>query len=179
MRSAAALTLCVEATEEAKAYLRIHGTDEDALTARLIRSAAELAERFTGRTLVAREFTEVLRASAAWQRLAASPVRAILGVETWPVEGTAAALPAEAYTVDIDAAGEGWVRLTAPVDAPRVRVRFEAGLAMGWAELPEPLPQGAVWLAAHLYTHRDDAGGAGPPAAVRALWRPYRKLRIA
>jgi hypothetical protein len=36
--------------------------------------------------------------------------------------------------------------------------------------------QGVVLLAAHLFEHRGD--GATPPAAVAALWRPYRRLGI-
>jgi hypothetical protein len=35
-------------------------------------------------------------------------------------------------------------------------------------------------LAAHFYTYRTDAGAqAEPPAAVAALWRPWRRLRLA
>jgi len=44
------------------------------------------------------------------------------------------------------------------------------------ADPPAPVVQGVVRLAAHLYAHRDDE--AGPPAAVAALWRPYRQLRL-
>jgi hypothetical protein len=33
-------------------------------------------------------------------------------------------------------------------------------------------------LVAHLFTSRDGPGG-DPPAAVTALWRPYRRLRLA
>jgi hypothetical protein len=35
-----------------------------------------------------------------------------------------------------------------------------------------------VRLTAHLYTHRSLDGGAGPPAAVTALWRPWRRLGL-
>jgi uncharacterized phiE125 gp8 family phage protein len=44
--------------------------------------------------------------------------------------------------------------------------------------LPEALRHGIVRLAAHLYSHRDEAEQAGPPAAVTALWRPWRRLRL-
>jgi len=43
--------------------------------------------------------------------------------------------------------------------------------------LPEPLRQGIVRLAAHLYTVRGEAE-APPPACVAALWRPWRRLRL-
>lgn len=50
---------------------------------------------------------------------------------------------------------------------------------LGAALDPVPPPavvQGIIRLAAHLYAHRDD--DAGPPAAVAALWRPYRQMRL-
>jgi hypothetical protein len=47
-----------------------------------------------------------------------------------------------------------------------------------WSEVPEALRQGMVRLAAHLYAHRDREEGAGPPAAVTALWRLWRRLGL-
>ena len=178
MLRAAELVAGAEALAEAKAYLRIEGGDEDALVARLVGAAAELCEGFTGQTLIVREMREVLAARGAWQRLGAVPVTAIDGVETLPVEGPPAAVPASGYAIDIDAAGQGWVRLTAPGEPKRVRVTYQAGLAEDWHGLPASLRQGAVRLAAHLYAQRDEAVRAAPPAAVAALWRPWRRLRL-
>lgn len=177
MLSAAPIVLPQTAADEAKAYLRIVGTDEDVLLARLMRSAAELCERFTGQVTVARGFTQVLQASAAWTRIGATPVRAITSVEDLPAEGPALALAASDYSVDIDANGDGWVRI-ARADVKRVRVSFEAGMAADWTGVPEALRQGMIRLAAHLYAHRDAADDAGPPAAVTALWRPWRRMRL-
>jgi hypothetical protein len=46
--------------------------------------------------------------------------------------------------------------------------------------LPAALRHGILRLAAHFYTHRASEGAPGgePPAAVTALWRPYRRLRL-
>jgi uncharacterized phiE125 gp8 family phage protein len=178
MLSAAELVPGAQALAEAKAYLRIDGGGEDALVAELVGAAAELCERFTGQMLIVRETREVLAARGAWQRLGAVPVVAIEGVETLPVEGPAAALPANAYAIDIDSAGQGWVRLTAPGEAKRIRVTYRAGLAEAWPALPVSLRQGVIRLAAHLYTQRDAGGLGEPPAAVAALWRPWRRLRL-
>jgi uncharacterized phiE125 gp8 family phage protein len=178
MLSAAPMMLPAAATQEAKAYLRIVGTDEDALVARLMRSAAELCEQFTGQVLIARGFTEMLPASSAWARLGATPVRAISGVEAVPANGAPVPLAASAYAIDIDANGDGWVRVTDGGTTRRARVTFEAGMASNWNDVPETLRQGTVRLAAHLYTHRDSTDDAGPPAAVTALWRPWRRMRL-
>ena len=152
---------------EVKAFLRIAHDGEDALIGALIRSAGDMCEGFTGRALLPREIVETLPASPAWTRLGAGPVRAIGGVE---------ALPAHAYAIDIDAAGDGWVRVMRADGAKTVRVSYSAGMAAEAEGLPEALRHGIVRLAAHLYTERGE--GAAPPAAVTALWRPWRRLRL-
>ncbi len=141
----------------AAAYLRI-GEAGDAVLLRAAGTALALAEAFCGRVLIARDWEEALDAAAGWQRLAAVPVRSI-------------AMPVEDGAIDIDADGVGRVRVSVAT-----RVRYSAGLAAEWAALPEPVMQGVVLLAAHLFEHRE--GGLGPPAAVAALWRPYRRVRL-
>ncbi len=166
------------ALEEVKAFLRIEHSAEDALIAGLVRSAAGACEAFTGLALVEREAAQILTASAAWQRLALGPVRAITGVAALTDGGAETALAAADYAIDIDAAGDGWVRLLRLGEAKRARVRFTAGMSADWNGVPEPLRHGIVRLAAHLYLERG-AGTAVPPAAVAALWRPWRRLRVA
>lgn len=165
-----------DAREAAKAHLRIATDTEDALIEGLAASALALGEAFAGRAWIAREWTEMLPVSRAWQRLGIGGVTAITGVEGVPAEGAAFALPVEAYAIDLDADGEGWVRVMAPGEAGRVRVTYGAGAAADWASLPPPLAQGVVLLAAFLFEHRE--GSVAPPAAVSALWRPWRRMRL-
>jgi len=160
---------------EAQAFARVETGEEEALLAGLIRSASGLCEAFTGQVLMARSFDEVLPAGGAWQRLGATPVRTIETVERLAADGTAAALLPGEYEVDIDSRGDGWVKVSGD---GRVRVSGQAGLAGDANGVPEPLRQGIVRLTAHLYANRDGEGGE-PPAAVTALWRPYRRMRLA
>ena len=159
--------------EEAKAYLRVETGAEDALIETMVTAARDVCEAFVGGPLVRRELTATVAADGAWQRLETAPVWAIGAVEAVDDAGTATALPASAYAIDIDARGEGWVR--AP-GTGRVRVTYQAGLAADAAAVPAPLTQGVIRLAAHLYTVRDT--GQTPPAAVTALWRPWRRMRL-
>lgn len=158
---------------EAQAFLRLESGDEEALLAAMLLSATAMCEAFTGQVLVARPFAERLPATGEWQRLAVTPVRSIDAVGA---HGTT--LPATAYAVDIDAAGDGWVRLSKAVEARVVTVSGEAGMASDANGVPEPLRHGILRLAAHLFAARDGDGGE-PPAAVTALWRPYRRIRLA
>jgi uncharacterized phiE125 gp8 family phage protein len=172
------------ALAELKALLRVTVSDEDALLAGLARGAAEMCEAFTGRALIDRAVEEVLAASAGWTRLGAAPVRSIEGVAALGEDNITSPLAADAYAIDVDAAGDGWVRVhdaapsTSSGQAARVVVSYRAGMAADPNGVPEALRHGIVRLAAHLYTDREQAMPAGPPAAVTALWRPWRRLRI-
>ena len=161
---------------EAQAYARVETGEEEALLAGLVRSASALCEQFTGQVLMLRPFEEVIRASGAWQRLSLTPVRSIDEVAVLAADGGATVLPMSDYAIDVDANGDGWVRLTTG-GAGRVRVTGQVGLASGANGVPEPLRQGILRLVAHLFATRDGSGGE-PPAAVTALWRPYRRMRL-
>ena len=166
------------AVAEAKAYLRLEHGREDALIGGLIEAALELCERFTGQVAIVRTVRERVAADGGWHRLAAAPVRAVTAVLGVATDGTESVLPVDAYAIDIDGDGRGWVRIIDAHGAARVVVAAQAGLAVDWAGLPAGVRQGAVRLAAHLHAHRDGADDAGPPAAVAALWRPYRRMRL-
>ena len=154
-----------------RAYLRLEGTAEQALLERVAASALALGEAFTGCVFVRRTVEERVSLSTGWALLDGQPVTAIEAV----LGADGVALPVEAYAVDVDAASRGWVRLTGGTQ--RVTVRYSAGLAETWDALDAPLAQGCVLLAAHLFEARD--AKAMPPAAVAALWRPYRRMRLA
>lgn len=164
------------ARDAAKLHLRITGAAEDGLLETHVATALALCEAFTGQAVIVRAWSEVLPAHGGWQRLPAAPVTAIDSVEGLSASGTGFALPADAYGIDIDAAGEGWVRANATIAAGRLRIGYAAGLAGDWSGLPAPLAQGTVLLAAHLFEAR--ASGGAPPAAVAALWRPWRRIRL-
>jgi uncharacterized phiE125 gp8 family phage protein len=166
------------ALAELKALLRVTVSDEDALLAGLARAAADICEAFTGRALIERGLEEELAARTAWARLGQSPVRAIDGVAALGEDGGATPLAASAYAIDIDAAGDGWVRLLDGGGAKKVRVAYRAGMAADPNGLPEALRHGIVRLAAHFYAARDRAEAGEPPAAVTAIWRPWRRLRL-
>jgi uncharacterized phiE125 gp8 family phage protein len=161
----------------AAAHLRIAATEEAAVLEQAAASAFAVCEAFTGQALIARDWQAVVPANAHWVPLPVQPVVAITQVEGLPAEGAAFALPAGSYAIDLDADGTGWVQAPQPGSAGRLRVSLRAGLAESWEALPAPLAQGIVLLVAHLFTSRDVADV--PPAAVAALWRPWRRMRLA
>lgn len=145
------------AVAETKALARIDGDSEDAMLTRLVASATAVCEAFTGQWLMRREGREAVAADGSWRRLRAAPVAAISGVAAIADDGSTSPLAADAYRIDIDANGDGWVLVRA-TGVRRAETMFEAGLGAGWNDLPEPIRQGIVRLAAHLHAAREEAG---------------------
>lgn len=162
---------------EAQGFVRVETGEEEAILAGLIRTASALCEAFLHQVVIARAFTEDVPLSGSWQQLQLTPVRSISQIELIGEDGTATALPADAYAVDIDSSGDGWVRVISSNAGRRVRVTGVAGMATDPNMVPEPIRQGVLRLVAYLFASRDGLGGE-PPAAVTALWRPYRRMRL-
>ncbi|WP_375382385.1 hypothetical protein [uncultured Sphingomonas sp.] len=159
-------------------FLRLADGAEAALVQRLAAVAIGCAEAFLGASLIVRGFEDVVAADGAWHRLATEPVRLVAGVTAHttglPADAAPFVLPVADYRIDIAADGRGWVRVRG--GAPLAAVAYTAGLATDWADVPAPIAQGVVAMAAGLFTDRDAA--TVPSADVVALWRPFRRLRL-
>jgi uncharacterized phiE125 gp8 family phage protein len=163
--------------DEAKEWLRITTASEDATIAALVRAASDMCEAFIGQYLIERACRSTVPADGRWQRLGAVPVRTIGAAERIARDGGATAIGEKDYARDIAADGDGWVRY-AGGGAISMRVDYRAGLASDADSVPEALRQGLLRLVAHLYASRDGRGETTPPAAVIALWRPWRRMRL-
>lgn len=172
--------LASAALSELKAWLGISRSTDDAELLALMRSAIDLCEGFTGTMPLQSGCEEVLAARGEWQALSALPMRAITALAALDGTGARTALAASDYEFDIDANGRGLVRLLKPITQSRVVVTYSAGLADDWAGLPEAIRHGVIRLAAHQHRARDDEKKSEllPPAAVAALWRPWRRMRL-
>lgn len=162
---------------ETKAWLRIETASDDASLDALVRAAIGMAEDFCGQMMFARAGVEVLPLSYEWTRLRACPVSAITAARALASDGTATALVAGSYSTDITGDGDGWVRVSQSRTETRLELDIVAGIAADWPSLPDSLRQGVVRLAAHLFTERESSDP--PPAIVTALWRPWRRMRLA
>lgn len=120
------------------------------------------------------------RAPHRWHGLATRPVIAVAGIDALAPDGSRVAIEAGAYEARIAADGTCHVRVNDPGDYRRAVVRIDAGMAADWAALPVQLRHGIMRLAAHQYRTRETVGAeALPPASVSALWRPWRRMRLA
>lgn len=171
--------LPASALAELKQWLGITTTHDDAPLSSLLATALDICEAFTGQIPLEAECEEVLPASPGWHSLGTRPVQAIASVEGVGPDGVRFALDADSYEVELEADGTGRVRLPTLPSEARVAVRFTAGLAPEWDDLPDALRHGLIRLAAHQHRERETAGSAPlPPASVAALWRPWRRVRL-
>ena len=163
---------------EFKHWLSISTAFEDAYLESLLRSALVMCETFTELMPIMQICEEVLPASTDWLNLRTRPVGSLLDLRAIDISGTRLPIASEDREVRLDADGILRLRLARLPGPDRIIVRFSAGMADDWSALDSPLKQGILRYAGHLYRERDGSGEAIPPAAVAALWRPYRRLRL-
>ena len=119
------------------------------------------------------------QAPPGWQMLSTRPVQGVSLVMGVAIDGTRTALDPATYDLRIDAEGGCSVRVRQPGNYQRCVVQFTAGLAQSWAQLPNPIRQGIIYLAAfQLQTSTNQTAAAIPPASVTALWLPWRRVRL-
>jgi len=187
---------------EAKAHLRLDGSDEDGLVARLIAAARTHVEGRTSRALVDQGWRCVLDRWPArrdvWLRPA--PVTAVTAVTVYDANGDGRVLAADEYSVDTasaparlrPAAGRSWIcgdgAWTAVAGGPAdpgsplngIEIDFDAGY--GPDDVPAPLVQAVMMLVAHWHEHREAAavGAVAAPVAIglECLISPYRVARL-
>jgi len=172
--------LPASALTELKQWLAISTAHDDAPLSALLRASLDMCEAYTGSMPLVTGCEEVLTAQSGWICLSTMPVQSISSVLSVEQDGSRNPFAADAYELDLNADGGGRVRLLKHGNATRIAVGFSAGLASDWDALPEPLRHGIIRLAAHQHREREtDSSASRPPAAVAALWQPWRRMRVA
>ncbi len=163
---------------EARSWLRLGATVDDAVVAGLVRAATGICEAFVGQWLIVRAGEEVLPlAPGDAVQPGARPVVGIDAVDLLFPGGDEAVLGASDYLTAIGRDGTARVTIGDPRGAVRVRVGYRAGIADGANGIPEAIRQGILRMTQHLHDARDGAGAA-PPAAIAALWHPWRRVTL-
>ena len=171
-------TFAAAALAELKQWLAITTPHDDALLANLLTAAHSMCQRFTGIYPLQTTVVETLRASSEWRELSARPVMMVRGVVAQDVYGTPRILDSGDFALDPVPGGAMRFRLTRACTEPRVEIKYDAGVAADWTQLDDGLRHGIIRYAADQYRKRDNAEEERPPAAVSALWRPWREVRL-
>ncbi len=78
----------------------------------------------------------------------------------------------------ISTAGEDALLVRLLQTAWQLCLQFTGTDAAAWTDLDEALRHGIVRFAAHQYRERDAGAAERIPAAVAALWQPWRMVRL-
>ncbi len=178
--------------EESKLHLRLDTNDDDTLVVSLITAARMHVEQLLGRVLITQTWREVrdcwpLEGSTV--RLSLSPVQDVLKIRVFDAEGASSDLPADAYFVDrvseparlCPIGSAMWTRPGRALNG--IEIEFVAGYGNTADDVPHPLRQAILLLAAHWYEQRTpvdaDEVHSEIPQTVAGLLAPYRLHRIA
>jgi len=171
---------------DAKAHLRLSGTDDDAYVTALIEAATGYFEDQTALKLI----TQTLLLSLPdWPcdvvlRLPRMPVQSVSSVKYLDGSGTLQTLAGSAYVVSIEppqavvvpASGTVWPMVQ--TGQPQgVRVEFVAGFGASASNVPELVKHGLKFLVAHWYANREPAHGQAmteAPMAVQSIMQTVR-----
>ena len=173
---------------EAKAHLRIDGSDEDILIASLILTSRLHVEAALGLALLTQSWRLTLdRWPQDGVRFPLRPIQSITSVIARASDGAPSTVPADHYTLDgqalrprLVARGGNW-----PAPGQRINgieIAFSAGIGDDPEDIPQPIRHAILLLVAHWYEHRDPleigSAAAAIPAAVSDLLGPYREVRL-
>ena len=159
---------------------------QDELLAGFLRAALAAIEARIGKVLLERPFTlELTRwAGAAAHILPLAPVTSVTALALRDAADAETVISPARWRLEKDMQrpvlqAAGGV-LPAIPEGGRAIIRFQAGMAASWPNLPADLAQAVMMLAAHYYEYRQDTGlGRGcMPFGVTSLIERYRGLRL-
>lgn len=173
-------------TAEAKAHLRVDGSDEDDLIAGLVLSAEKYLDGYTGilgRALVTQTWSE----SRPWFDyripLRVMPVQSITSVQYYDADGNSQTVSSDVYRLHtggngpylVQVDGKSWPGGTRSRD-DAVTVTYVCGYGDASTDVPQPIIQAALMLVAHWFENRGVVGKVSQPLkyAVDALIAPYK-----
>jgi len=162
---------------EARGWLRLGATVDDAVVAQLVRAATNICEAFIGQWLIVREAGEIVPLDGGVIGLGARPVVAVDAVALLAADGSETVLAESGYSVTIARDGGAAILIHDRGAAQRARIAYRAGMAAMPNGIPEAIRQGIVRMTQHLHEARD-GGGTAPPAAIAALWQPWRRMTL-
>lgn len=178
-------TLEPVALAEMKLWLRLDGTEEDDLVRALIVAARLLVEAEIAQVLIGQNWRLV---GDEWPDGETVPVRVgrilgVLGGRIFDADGVATLLPPERFSAFPQAEPPAILPLDRPVPG-RPRSGIEIDLRLGYGETADAVPETIRLAIRRLVTlwfqERDDprASESGLPPQIRALLRPFRRVRL-
>ncbi|MDO9236001.1 MAG: head-tail connector protein [Aquabacterium sp.] len=172
LRLITAPTALAVSVADAKAHLRVDGTDDDTLISAMITAAAELAEQATGRALMPQTWELTLDAFPAALQLTRLPAASVASITYADSTGTIQTLPSNLYALDnaddfgfasiVPAYASSWPATRDQINA--VAVRYVAGYADA-SHVPESIKSWIKLMVGAMYENRaaEEVGNVSHP----------------
>jgi uncharacterized phiE125 gp8 family phage protein len=166
---------------EAKAHLRVTGTDEDDLITMLIQAAREFCESYTNLQLLTATWEMYLDYFSEYEILIEkNPVLAITHIKYYDENNTEQTLAASVYEVDVVSqparlvlkTNQSWPSTYDKKNA--VKITFTAGFGATAASVPAQIRQAMLLVIGNMYENRGDEGHRTIPSTVYNLLDAHR-----
>jgi len=158
---------------EAKQYLRIEHTADDAVIAHAISAAREAAEEYMRVAMLPQSFSYTAPLAGTIITLPIGPAQTIASIQLYGSDGSSSVVSPSYYRLTID--GYGVVFNHSPTGV-KVMVHYEAYSASNAANVSILMKQG---LLQHIAVMVEERGGYTPlPKASLASYQPFRRVRL-
>ncbi len=168
---------------EARDFLKISHTDEDAMITTYIRAATRACEGFTGRKLIKQQWQLTLN---DWGdgviQIPLSPLLSVDKIEYWN-EGVFVEIASSSFLLDnvsyqariLPQTGYQWPEPTS--DVAGIRIAVSAGFGESQNDVPQDIRLGLLQWVAAVYDAQELTGNQAVHLAEN-LWHPYRRLAL-
>jgi len=176
--------MAVITVDEAKNYLKVNTTDDDALITVLIAAAERLVEKATGRTLVTTDFVYVIDNAPYIIYIPHSPLKSITKISVITEGGAEINVDSSIYAVDTKTYDQGRVYLLEGHAWPEHRafasfiISGKAGYGDTAASVPEALRLAVLIALAKMYENRGAVSESKVMGEISALCAPYRVMKL-
>lgn len=170
---------------DAKAHLRVDGSDDDSLIAGLISAVTSFidGDGVLGRALITQDWAQWVSQSPGWVRLSMGPFQSLVSVEYYDADNvlqTATLSDFETrksgdFVICKPKEDREWPTAETRLDA--IKITYRAGFGDAAADVPPDIIVAAKLLLGHLYEHREavaDARMAELPMGVEMLLNRHR-----
>ena len=163
---------------ELKQWLAITTSNEDALLIDLLAAAHAMCERFTGLAPYLCDVKEIKAVRSMAIPLGVQPVTAFVEATALGHSFARRTLTSDDYAIETSGDGRTCLVLKVVLPEAQLELHYRAGQSEDWAGIDAGLRHGIIRFAAHQYRERDNGDDTTVPAAVAALWQPYRRMRL-
>lgn len=155
---------------DAKAFLRVDGSDEDGIIGNLITATRVQAENYLRRRLMTQSWKISFDGIApAAVHLPYLPAQSVTSVTQYDRSENATVMDSSRYYLT---AGNEVLMFDAYLCSHRIEMVYVAGYGDAGADVPEPIRQGMLQQIGYFYEGRGNNGNM--PIPVKSLWEPYR-----